>query len=158
MKRWCAISAVVLLLMATAAACGDDDNEGEPAGAEAPDGKPATASDLESHPWKLKSYTAGSGDDLTAASTAAAATAEFADGKVSGSTGCNSYNGTYDLKGDGAITFSAMASTKAFCEGLADQEQAMLKGFDDARTAEVADGDLQFLDSSGELVLVFGAA
>jgi heat shock protein HslJ len=156
MKRWCAIASVALLLVALTAACGDDD-EGEPAAAEAPDGRPATAADLESNPWRLKSYSTGSADDLTAASTSAAATATFADSKVSGSTGCNQYNGSYELKGDGAISFGAMASTNAFCEDLADQEQAMLKGFDDARTAEVAGDDLQLLDSSGALVMVFGA-
>ena len=99
----------------------------------------------------------GGGDDLTAASTSAVATATFADSKVSGSTGCNQYNGGYDLQGNGAITFGAIASTQAFCEDLADQEQAMLKGFDDAKTAEVADGDLQLLDSSGDVLMVFGA-
>jgi heat shock protein HslJ len=157
MKRWLAISAVVMLLAGFAAACGDDD-EGEPAAAEAPDGAPATAADLTDSTWRLKSYTTGSGDDLTAAVASSPATAEFADGTVSGTTGCNNYNGSYDLKGDGAITFGAMASTQKLCDdALNAQEQAMLQGFEKVKTAEVADDDLQLLDSSGALVMVFGA-
>jgi heat shock protein HslJ len=154
MKRWCAVAVVALSLITTTAACGDD-GENEPASGEASDGRAATADDLTGHQWRLESYSVGSGDDLTAASTDAVATATFADGKVTGSTGCNNYNGPYELKEDGAITIGPFASTQALCEELAEQEAAMLKGFEDARTAEVARSDLQLLDSSGEVVLVF---
>jgi heat shock protein HslJ len=157
MKRLCAPPLVAIALVALLAACGSDD-KGTPAGAGAHDGRPATASDLESHDWQLRSYALSGSDDLTAAATSPPATAKFADSKVSGSTGCNNYNGTYSLTNDGAITFGDMASTKAYCEQLADQEAAMLKAFDDAKTAEVAGTDLQFLGSKGDVLMVFGSA
>ncbi len=56
--------------------------------------------------------------------------AEFtADGKVSGSAGCNRYSGTYTVSGN-SITFSSpMATTMMMCdESVMEQENAYLIG------------------------------
>jgi heat shock protein HslJ len=52
-------------------------------------------------------------------------TIEFEDGQVRGSSGCNTYFGSYKLKGTG-ISFSQLASTEMACmdpEGIMQQEQ-----------------------------------
>lgn len=52
-----------------------------------------------------------------------------ADGTVSGTTGCNQYNGTYKLDGS-SITISPLASTLMLCEGLVGaQETAFMAAF-----------------------------
>lgn len=48
------------------------------------------------------------------------------DGRVSGSTGCNQYTGSYDIEGDDII-FSQIATTRKACpEALMNQEQTFL--------------------------------
>ena len=39
------------------------------------------------------------------------------DGKVSGYSGCNSFNGTYTLSAEGELAFGPLAMTKRFCGG-----------------------------------------
>lgn len=48
-----------------------------------------------------------------------------ADGQFGGTVGCNSFGGGYTVNGD-AITFEGIVSTLMFCEGIADQESAVL--------------------------------
>lgn len=48
-----------------------------------------------------------------------------ADGQFGGTVGCNSFGGGYAVNGD-AITFEGIVSTLMFCEGIADQESAVL--------------------------------
>jgi heat shock protein HslJ len=62
--------------------------------------------------------------------------AEFsADGKLSGSAGCNRYSGTYTVSGN-SITFSSpMASTMMMCDAaVMEQENAYLKALGEAKT------------------------
>jgi heat shock protein HslJ len=149
------IGSTLVAVAVLGVACGDDD---EPSGSTGGDGTPATADDLEGTTWRLKSFRAGSGDDLTAASAEADATATFETSQVSGSTGCNNFNGGYELADDGAISFGPMASTQKACgDELNAQEAAVLSGFEDAATAEVAGADLQLLDSNGDVLLIFGS-
>ncbi len=46
------------------------------------------------------------------------------DGKVSGTTDCNSFGGTYTTGEENSITFSELASTQMYCEGS--QESAFI--------------------------------
>jgi heat shock protein HslJ len=82
-------------------------------------------------------------------------TAEFsADGKVSGSSGCNRYSGSYTTSGD-TITFSSpMAATMMACDqAVMDQETAYLKDLGDAKTYSVQ-GDQLTLSGAGKSALV----
>jgi heat shock protein HslJ len=143
-------------LALSATACGgDDDDDGAGAGTE-DTGVPATAEDLEAGPWQLRSYADDTSEDLTAASAAVAATATFDGTRVSGSTGCNQFNGPYELGDDGEITFGALVSTRMACEAeLNAQEQAFLSALDAATRAVIADDALQMLNDAGDTVLVF---
>lgn len=66
-----------------------------------------------------------------------------ADGRVSGTTDCNSFGGTYDIS-NGEIMFSPLASTKMYCDGSQEQQ------FTDMITKT---NSLMFTES-GDLVLL----
>ncbi|MBP9715559.1 MAG: META domain-containing protein [Candidatus Pacebacteria bacterium] len=66
------------------------------------------------------------------------------DGKVSGTTDCNSFSGTYDIGEDGLVTWGAMASTKMFCENS--QETVFLD--------KIANVDRISFDEAGNLYLL----
>jgi heat shock protein HslJ len=50
-------------------------------------------------------------------------TAEFIDGQIAGSAGCNSYFAGYDIDGD-ALTFGSVGSTKMLCDEERNQREA----------------------------------
>ena len=79
-------------------------------------------------------------------------TAEFANGQVRGSAGCNSYSGSYQVKGD-EITVGAIAMTEMACldpKGAMDQEQVFAGMLADAQTFRLSEGQLQIMISDGE--------
>src|SRR5262245_3210516 len=135
-------------LVFTLAACGGDDDAPNPEAGTKDAGKPATQADLESQTWQLRSYVVNEAGDLQEPNEDPPATAKFATDSVSGSTGCNQYNATYQLTDVGAISFSQAAVTKMACPGdLAQQEQAFLQGLENAKKAVMADDALQMLDA-----------
>lgn len=77
-------------------------------------------------------------------------TLNFEEGSAGGSAGCNSFGGSYQLKGD-AITFSEIASTLMACmePGVMEQESAYLASLQGARTYKVADGFLYLYREDG---------
>ena len=111
--------ALAVALMLVAAACGGDDDDSGSSGSNSGevDTTPASANDLSSQNWQLKSFVVGSGGTLSTGSEAAPATAVFKSGTTTGSTGCNNYTVTYDLGSNGAIKFGAVAATKAAVPG-----------------------------------------
>lgn len=76
-------------------------------------------------------------------------TAEFADGRIAGTDGCNRYTGSYEVVG-GALRVSRLASTMMAC---APDVAAQAKAFTDALTAahslRVADGRLELRAADG---------
>ncbi len=105
--------------------------------------------------WLLVSY-----GDAAAPETPPAgveASAEFVDGQIVGSAGCNQYFGSYETDGS-EMTTGPMGSTMMFCadpEGVMDLEQAFLAALGAAETFEVEDGELR-IDYPGG-VLTFTA-
>ena len=86
-------------------------------------------------------------------------TATFEAGQVHGSTGCNSYGGSYQVSGD-KLTMDAMFMTEMACmdpQGVMDQERQYLEMLGMAQTFEVSSGQLQVFSAGGE-VLTFLAA
>lgn len=81
--------------------------------------------------------------------------AEFtADGKVSGSAGCNRYSGTYTISGSNITFSSPMASTMMMCEqAVMDQESAYLKALGEAKTYAIK-GDQLTLTGGDDIKLV----
>ncbi len=75
--------------------------------------------------WKLVSY--GDAKNPTLALPDVDTLFAFgADGQLSGSVGCNAFGAGYKVNG-AEITFESALSTMKFCEGVMDQEGAVLK-------------------------------
>ena len=76
--------------------------------------------------WVATSIAMGSG--VVSSETTSAVTADFtADGAISGSDGCNSYNGTYEVDGR-SIAIGDLASTKMACSSDELNEQSVAYG------------------------------
>ena len=97
--------------------------------------------------WKLTQY--GSSDVMMPAVEDADASLAFADdGTVSGSGGCNSLGGTYEVKGS-EITFGAITSTLMACDDARNAQESfvtqVLTGTAqyevDAQTLTITNGD-----------------
>lgn len=85
-------------------------------------------------------------------------TARFAEGEVTGSAGCNSYFGSFEVKGS-KLTVGALGMTEMYCmepEGAMDQETAYLSQLGDAESFTIAGETLEITTKSGD-VLVFSA-
>jgi len=81
-----------------------------------------------------------------------AVTATFEGGQVKGSSGCNSYSGSYQVEG-GKISFSPLMSTLMACpdpDGVMDQEAMFLAWLQDAQTYQIQDDQLMIFRSDGE--------
>ena len=79
-------------------------------------------------------------------------TISFEDGNISGTAGCNSYGGSYQLDGD-RIFFGEIFATLMACvesEGRMDQEALFLRYLGEAQRFELADGQLQIFWSEHE--------
>lgn len=70
-------------------------------------------------------------------------TADFTGGRVSGSGGCNRFNGSYSTKGS-QLSIGPLASTFKACEeSVMNQETTYLKALEAAERYEVSDQGLQ---------------
>jgi len=81
---------------------------------------------------------------------------DAAQGKVSGSAGCNRYFAGFEVKGN-ALTIGMPATTRMMCRpAIMEQEQMYLAALESARTYEVTGGRLRVYCSGG-IVLTFAA-
>lgn len=80
------------------------------------------------------------------------------DGTVSGSAGCNRYNGKYTVSGD-SLTFSVnMAMSMMMCEqAVMDQETAYIKALGQVKSYSLSGDRLSLKDEDGKDILVFQA-
>ena len=112
---------------------------------------------LTSNRWLLQSYsspTTGFQRPLPGTEI----TARFgADGSLSGSAGCNSYNGTFTAY-DQKLRVNKLAAGQALCEspgGVMDQEGTFLSLMQKASTMTISAGQLTVFDSAGNRILEF---
>lgn len=111
---------------------------------------------LEDKVWVLESY--GNAGNLKNMLTDTEITAEFisAEGTVRGSAGCNSYFGSYELKGNQLSIPGPIGATEMYCmkpEGVMDQEQEYLSVLQIAESYEFDDEKLQI--NCGSQILIF---
>jgi len=109
---------------------------------------------LDGTQWRLAEWTLSSLDahefDITG---------EFADGKVSGHSGVNSYGGPYALGPGSAFSVGQIASTEmAGPEPAMRAEGAYRTLLGQARAYRVEEGRLTLLDAGGNESLIFEAA
>jgi heat shock protein HslJ len=78
-------------------------------------------------------------------------TAEFTQGKVGGSSSCNSYGGSYKINGR-KFTAESIAMTLMACvdAGVMEQEQAFLEILQNAQSFEIKDDQLLIFSSEGK--------
>jgi len=85
-----------------------------------------------------------------------AITATFEDGRVSGSAGCNTYQGDYTTGrkgGKNTIRFSPLATTRMMCEeSIMELETQFLAGFESATSYVIEDHTLSMTYPGGMLV------
>jgi heat shock protein HslJ len=112
---------------------------------------PQTAQDpLEGTSWDLFAYRKTSPIEGTSI------TAEFVDGKVQGSAGCNSYSGAYKVDGErieiGPIMMTEMACMEP--EGVMDQELYYLEFLGAVSRIQFVDDQLQLFDGHEALTFI----
>jgi len=78
-------------------------------------------------------------------------TVEFSSQLVDGSSGCNSYGGSYDIKGE-KIFINQIAMTEMACldPGVMEQEQTFIKYLQDAQNFALSEGYLLIFRSDGK--------
>jgi heat shock protein HslJ len=114
---------------------------------------------LEGTPWVLSGYNNGK-NAVVSILAGSEITAEFVEGTVSGSAGCNNYHAGYELAGE-HISIGPAAATRMFCaepEGIMDQENSYLQALEMASTFEIKSDTLQMYDRNGARVLTYYAA
>jgi heat shock protein HslJ len=78
-------------------------------------------------------------------------TVEFTEGKIGGSSGCNSYSGAYKASGNKIATDSIVMTLMACMDaGVMEQESAFLGILQDAQTFELTNGQLLIFSSDGK--------
>jgi len=105
--------------------------------------------------WRLVSFgPAGSEASLVAGTTVTLKFGE--DGRASGSTGCNSYSGTYQVRGD-IIAFGRLISTKRACldQNANQQEQRFLSALESANRFRLSSNRLTIMSDRGRNALNF---
>ena len=108
--------------------------------------------------WNLVSLgPSGSESDLVPGTTVTLKFGE--DGRASGSTGCNSYGGTYEVRGD-RITFGRLVSTRRACldQNANQQEQRFLAALEAANRFRLSSDRLTIFSDRGRNVLNFVSA
>jgi heat shock protein HslJ/membrane-bound inhibitor of C-type lysozyme len=80
-------------------------------------GVPGTQEQLAANSWVWTGSTLKDGTKVVPKKADAFTISFTADGKISGKTDCNAFSSSYLFGSDGVIVFSAIASTKMYCEG-----------------------------------------
>lgn len=105
----------------------------------------AQSQNLEGTSWQVISYNNGK-QAVVSVVAGSELTADFGtDGRLTGSTGCNNYNGEYKVDGN-KITIGPLASTMMFCNdpaGVMDQETQFLAALQSAATYKLEGNRLE---------------
>jgi heat shock protein HslJ len=85
-------------------------------------------------------------------------TLSFANGKVSGSDGCNRFHSSYAVKGEELTIDPRVASTRSACpEPIMEQASAFITALGSTRSTRLDAEQLSLLDESGALLATFTA-
>lgn len=116
----------------------------------------AQAVGLEGPRWVLVSYT-DQGGKTAPALPDVEATAQFENGRVGGSAGCNTFTAPYEVKG-ASLTIGMGATTMRMCSPqIMDQEAAYLANLQAAASYKIAGDQLTIANAKGANVLTFRA-
>jgi polar amino acid transport system substrate-binding protein len=105
--------------------------------------------------WRLLAYYDGFGA-LVSVISGTELTALFGnDGSLTGTGGCNTFNGRYTTQND-RLTISNFNSTQIFCAdppGIMDQENRYLQLLPQAQTYQITNQELTLRDGTGQIIL-----
>ncbi|MEJ6004602.1 META domain-containing protein [Paucibacter sp. AS339] len=78
-----------------------------------------------------------------------------AEGRVSGSAGCNQFNGAYRLEGGSKLSIGPVVSTRMMCmdAGVAEQERAFLQALESVATLRIEGTRLELRRADGGLAI-----
>jgi heat shock protein HslJ len=77
-----------------------------------------------------------------------------ASGRVTGFSGCNYLNGTYETGEENQLLFSKIATTRKFCESIGELENAFLQALEKVRSYQVSENQLELFDENNASLLV----
>lgn len=108
---------------------------------------------LENTIWQLQDYAGETGFQTVIPGTMV--TAEFADGTLTGKTGCNSYFGSFEVDGN-ELTISQTGSTMMACDPpVMEQEQAYLTLLSQVQQYALKGSQLTLLNDKGQRILIY---
>jgi heat shock protein HslJ len=109
---------------------------------------------LEGTLWALESYQDADGE-MVDALPESGARAEFENGEVSGTSGCNSFFGAYEVDGN-SISIGPLGSTLMACPPpLMEQEFSFMTSLQSAATYEISGDTLRLSNADGEVAVTF---
>jgi heat shock protein HslJ len=114
----------------------------------------AQSQSLAGSSWRATGINNGK-DGVTSVVSGSTVTMDFAaDGKVSGTAGCNNYSATYRVAGS-ALRFTPAAATRKMCAdpGVMEQEQAFFKALDSVATMRMEADRLELRTAVGALAV-----
>jgi heat shock protein HslJ len=114
----------------------------------------SAAAALEGPTWQLTGVANANGA-VSAVPEGVAATATFADGRVSGSSGCNNYSAAYTLDGDNLTIMPGPMTMMACSEPQMTVEQQLMAALGATVAYEIANGELHLLNADGQVVAIF---
>ncbi|EHQ34189.1 META domain-containing protein [Methanoplanus limicola] len=110
---------------------------------------------LEGGSWELTSMNNGKGAVVSLPENIGI-TLEFSDEKASGNAGCNNYFSAYAIDEDFGIEFSAIGSTKMYCdEDIMVYESSYLKNLESVSRYYFNGKSLTFRDDDGKTLMTF---
>lgn len=109
---------------------------------------------LEGPTWQLTGVADADGV-VSATPEGVEATATFADGSVSGSSGCNNYSAAYTLDGDSLTILPGPMTMMACPEPQMTVEQQLMAAFGVTAAYEIAGSELHLLNADGQVVATF---
>jgi heat shock protein HslJ len=108
--------------------------------------------------WKLVRW--GDRNNLKTPLAGSEINAEFADGRISGSGGCNRYNAGYTIDGN-MLSFTPGASTKMACaEDIMNQEDQFLRALNGAKSYKInpqGQLEIEYETDQGSGVMIFAS-
>jgi heat shock protein HslJ len=110
--------------------------------------------------WNIISFLAADAQSIQSAVTGSNPTVTFvSDGSLHGSTGCNTFSGTYTLFGT-SISIGPLATTRAACtsDALTQQERGILAALETATMVVVEGNSAKLLDASDRQALTLQRA
>ncbi len=109
--------------------------------------------------WNVLSYNSSKQSGVSVLSGTSLTAGFGTDGVISGSSGCNTFTGSYKVDGN-HITLGALGSSKMTCSepaGVMDQEAQFLAALQTTDTFIIQGNRLELHNSQGALVVLFNA-